>query len=323
MILTYCRDKSCPDSVKVAIFRQLEIIGGVQINAMKAMKIIPRLAGILGGLALIADASAQQVTNASLLQFGGTNFTLEVPTNNLLALAAVTGELRVLDSKGLILETNFVYLPRIKISDLSDSELHSLLETRTAYSALASFGPANERNAQSPVIENQLRQVWLQGKSLSEKIQTRLALLDLMRTYNSDLAYLPGSVAVANYTTVKADAANNRLALKTEVAANAADQVEDAEMNRAYDDTSRQSVHDAKWESEKAAESLARANTRAAIADNKSAAASQNVTDYINQCENISTQLAAYGVQISSSPPFYPVPSLSMRMEIDSERAGK
>ena len=44
---------------------------------------------------------------------------LETPMNNILVLSNVTGEVRVLDSKGLLLETNLVYLPRIKLSDLS------------------------------------------------------------------------------------------------------------------------------------------------------------------------------------------------------------
>ena len=42
----------------------------------------------------------------------------ETPMNNILVLSNVTGKVRVLDSKGLLLETNLVYLPHITLSDL-------------------------------------------------------------------------------------------------------------------------------------------------------------------------------------------------------------
>jgi hypothetical protein len=54
------------------------------------------------------------------------------PATNLLVLSNVAGKVRVLDSKGLLLESNFVYLPRIPFSDLSTADLQALLETKTA-----------------------------------------------------------------------------------------------------------------------------------------------------------------------------------------------
>ena len=242
------------------------------------------------------------------------------PASNRLVLSTVGGKARVLDSKGLLLESNLVYLPRIKISDLSNSELHSLLETKTAYVALTSFGPSSERNAQSVVIENQLRRVWLHGKSLSEKIQTRLELLDDMRAYNANIAWLPGLVTVAGGATAHASVADERSALKNQVAASAADQLNNTEDARALGDASHQQVHKA-WSDYKAAnESAIKADNRAAAADGRAAAVNQSVQSYLDACAAISGKLAAYGIHVPASPPFTPVPPLSMKAEVDAER---
>ncbi len=277
---------------------------------MKRAQFFP---GVLFGLAIAIGATAQPAATNSPV--------LPPPIHNRLVLATVSGKVRVLDSQGLILESNFQYLPRIKISGLSDQELHALLETKTAYAALTSFGIINERNAQSPVIENQLRQVWLQGKSLAQKIQTRLELLDAMRTYNSVLAYLPGSVAAANQAAAEALVANNRLTIRTEAAANAATQLDNAEIQRAYDDQgSWHQVHDAREEYQEANDRAYRATQTANAAAYQSAAASQQLINAMNQCAAISARLARYGIRVPASAPFYPVPPLSMRSEVDADR---
>ena len=43
--------------------------------------------------------------------------------------------------------------------------------------------------------------------------------------------------------------------------------------------------------------------------------------DYENKCAEISARLAARGISVPHSPPFYPIPPLSMRSEVDAERA--
>lgn len=277
------------------------------------MKNASYLLGVFVGLMFAAGVMAQPTaTNGPAMA---------VPAHNRLALADVSGKVRVLNSKGLILENNFQYLPLIKISDLSNKELHALLETKTAYAALTSFGAINERNAQSAAIENQFRQVWLQGKSLSEKIQTRLELLDAIRTYNSALAYLPSTVAAADRAAAEAIAANNRLAIKAEVAANDETQVVNAEIEHASGDgESWHQVHDARQESQKANDRVATASEIANAANFQSAAANQQVINVMNQCAAISAQLGRYGIIVPASAPFYPVPPLLMRSEVDAER---
>lgn len=261
-------------------------------------------------------------TGQPALAAGAAGTTLEAPTNNWLMLPNVTGELRVLDTNGLVLESNFVYLPRIHVTDLSDGELHALLETRTAYDALTKFGPVTATNAQSAVIEGQLQQIWVQGHSLAEKIQTRLQILNDMHAYNTDVALLPGTVNFANQAAAYAGAANDRLAQKSDLTAAAASRVDNAEEARAYgNDPAGGTVHDAREGYREEAERLERADNRAQIAASQLAAANQQVMDYENKCAEISARLAARGISVPHSPPFYPIPPLSMRSEVDAERA--
>jgi hypothetical protein len=237
------------------------------------MKNLCILLGIVFGLTTAGGVSAQTVATNSTS--GASSIPLKAPHSNRLTLSAIAGKVRVLNSKGLILETNYAYTAAIQISDLSDQELHALLETKTAYTALTAFGPVNERTTQSVAIENQLRQIWLQGKSLADKIQTRLELLDAMRNYNTTLAYLPGYVDVANQNAYVAGIADNRLAWRM--------------------------ANDSQWKY-RGAQRIASAEDTAYVADYQSAAANQQVSNYLNQCAAISAQVAAYGINIPASP---------------------
>ena len=82
---------------------------------------------------------------------------LPMPTSSLLVLSNVTGEVRVLDARGLVLESNLVYLPRIQLADLSPADLQSLLETKTAYDGLTTFGSGQGTNVHGAVMELQLQ----------------------------------------------------------------------------------------------------------------------------------------------------------------------
>jgi hypothetical protein len=266
-------------------------------------------------LALIVNLEAQTAPTDS------TGTALAAPTNNLLNLSTFAAEVRVLDAKGLVLETNFTYLPRLKISDLTDEELHALLETKTAYDALTTFGSRAGRNPLSPVIESQLHQIWINGKSLPEKIQTRLEILAEMNAYNTAVALLPGSVAYANQAALYFSAETNRLANKAQLASIAGSQVESAEVARAYgNDSTGTMVHNARENYQDEAARLDRANDRAAAANSLLAAANQQVTAYLHACASISALLTHQGISVSTAPPFSPIPPLSLKSEVDAER---
>ena len=245
----------------------------------------------------------------------------EAPTSDFLALSHASGEVRVLDSKGLLLESNQVYLPRIQLLDLSQAELEALLETKTAYAALTVYGSLHWTNAQSAVIENQLQRVWRHGGSLAEKMQTRLEIMADVREYNYNLIFLPGSMAVASQYDAQAAAVHDQVTNRAAIVAIAAARVDIAEQERAYGVAdARLAERQAQETYQEMAERLERANARAVIANGQAAAANHQATDYLANCAAISTRLASHGIIVPAVPPFYPIPPLTMQSEVDAER---
>ena len=243
------------------------------------------------------------------------------PTNEVAELSSVTGEVRVLDSKGLLIATNSVYLPRLQISDLSRGELLELLENKAAYSALTSLGNFRNRTAQSEQLESQMRQIWLQGKSLEDKIQTRLIILDEIRAYNNLVASLHGAVLYEGQAKASSLQADSQVANHSVNAAYAANRLDTANELRSYGfDGSRRAAYDAKKdlkESEKQLEKAQQSSDTAAMQIN---AANQQISANVNSASSHAARLATYGVNVPSSPPFFQVPPLLMRLEVDAER---
>ncbi len=246
---------------------------------------------------------------------------LSPPTNEVAELSSVTGEVRVLDSKGLLIATNSVYLPRLQISDLSRGELLGLLENKAAYSTLTSFGNVRNRTGQSEQFENQMRQIWLNGKSLADKIQTRLIILDEIRAYNNAVASFNDSVRYAGQARANANSTDLQVATHSVNAAYAANRLDTANELRSYGfDGSRRAAYDAKKdlkESEKQLEKAQQSSDTAAMQLN---AASQQVSAGANSASSHAARLGTIGIDVPSSPPFFQVPPLSMRLEVDAER---
>jgi hypothetical protein len=226
---------------------------------------------------------------------------LDTPTNTSLVLSNVSGELRVLDAQGLVLETNFNYLPRIKLADLSTDELHALLNTKVAYATLTTFPSFYGTNGQAAVLESQLRQIWLQGNSIADKIQTRLEILEDLREYNVTLALLPGSMAAADQYEIHAEAVNDRVASWQEPE------------RPEYGFGNREGRHEA-WEH------WERANVRAMAANGQAVGSEQQVEGYLAKCATLSARLATHGVLVSADPPFTFIPPLTMKAEVNQER---
>lgn len=268
------------------------------------------------GLALAASASGQ-----AAITIVSAGRSLEAPTNDILVLSNASGELRVLDSKGLVLEAGLDFLPRVKLADLSPSELHALLETKTAYAALTTFGSLQGTNAQRAAMENQLQQIWRHGQSLAEKIQTRLEILEDLREYNINLALLPASVVATSQYEVHAIAVDDRLTNRAALVVTADAQVEATEQERAAGDAgARLAEQQARETYRETTERYERANERAMIANGQAVGASQQLTDYLAKCAALSTRLASHGIHVPGAPPFYPVPPLMIKAEVDAER---
>ena len=270
---------------------------------------------------LIVMALAASAEGQSAVTSVPAGRSLATPTSNILVLSNVTGEVRVLDSKGLLLETHLVYLPRIKLSDLSQAELQSLLETKTAYAALTAYESLQQTNAQSAVIQNQLQQVWRQGKSLAEKMQTRLEILADLREYNYNLTFLPGSMAAASQYDAQAAAVNDRLTKRGAMVVTAAAQVDITEQERASGGAdARLAERQARETYQVMSNRVEKVNDQAIIANGQAANANQQVTDYLANCAALSIRLAGHGINVPGAPPFYPIPPLTMKAEVDAER---
>jgi hypothetical protein len=264
-------------------------------------------------LALASRAAAQS---------GG--HSLEPPTSNFLALSNISGDVRVLDAQGLVLEKNLSFLPRIALADLSQAQLQDLLETKTAYASLTEFGLVNGTNAQGTALESQLQQTWRQGPSLAGKIQTRLEILEDLRDYNTEIALLPGSLAAANQYALNVVPINNRLTNRAATVVATAAQVEMAEQYQAGGDAdAKLAAAQARANYRESAARVEVANDRAMIANGQVAGANQTVTDQLAKCAALAARLAAHGINVPATAPFSPVPPLNLRAEVDAARTGK
>ncbi len=244
------------------------------------------------------------------------------PTNDFLVLSNATGTVRVLDSKGLLLENNLVYLPRIPLADLSPAELQALLETKTAYASLTVFAPDLGTNTQGAVIEHQLQKIWQQGSSLAGKIQTRLEIMEDMRNYNNEVALVPGSMVAANQYAANEIPLNSRLTNRAATAVVAAAQVEVTEQDRAGGPMAHVAEQQAQENYRELAVRAERANDRDMAAKGQIAGANQQVADHLAKCTVLAARLASHGINVSATPPFSPVPLLTLQSEVDAERKG-
>jgi hypothetical protein len=247
---------------------------------------------------------------------------LTPPTSDFLVLSNATGTVRVLDSKGLVLEKHLAYLPRIPLADLSPAELQALLETKTAYASLTAFTSVHGTNAQSAVIERQLQTTWQQGPSLAGKIQTRLEILEDLRDYNNEIALLSGSLVAANQYVANEIPLNNRLTNRAATAVAAAAQVEVTERDRAGGPAAQVAEQQAQENYRELAGRPERANDRDMIANGQIAGANQQAADHLAKCTALATRLASQGINVSGTPPFSFIPPLIIQSEVDTERKG-
>jgi len=169
-------------------------------------------------------------------------------------------------------------------------------------------------------MERQLRRIWREGRSLAEKMQTRLEILADLREYNYNVAYLPESVAIAGQYNAQAAADKSRLTTRGATVVAAAAQVEATAIDlndSRVDPLAEQQAQEIYRESVARVE---RANDRAIIANARAANANQQATDYQANCVTISTRLAGLGIQVPGAPTFYPIPPLTLRSEVDADR---
>jgi hypothetical protein len=245
---------------------------------------------------------------------------LAPPTSDILVLSNVTGIVRGLDATGLLLEKNLVYLPRIPLTDLSPAELRALMETKTGYESLTGFTSLQGRHEPGAALERQLHEAWRKGGSLADKMQLRLEILRDLRSYNNEVALLPGEIAAVRQYEVAEIPIHDRLTNRAATAVAASAQVEATELDRAGNPSARLAEQQAQENYRELAVRVERANDRDVIAQGQVAGASQQVTDHEAKCAELAARLASHGINVAGAPPFYPVPSLTLRAEVDAER---
>ena len=242
------------------------------------------------------------------------------PTDDFLVLSNATGTVRVLNSKGLVLEQNLAFLPSISLADLSPAELHALLETKTAYASLTTFVTVHATNAQGAVIEQQLKQTWQQGPTLAGRMQTRLEILEDMRKYNNEVALIPGSLTVANRYAINDAVTQDRLTNRAATLVKAAARVEATELDRAGQPAARVAERQAQENYRELAARVERTDRQATFVNGQLAGANQQVADHLAKCAALATRLASHGINVPGTPPFSFIPPLLLQSEVDAER---
>jgi Concanavalin A-like lectin/glucanases superfamily len=244
----------------------------------------------------------------------------EAPTNNFIEIDNGAGEVRALDPKGLIIETtNFQYLPRIQIEDLSNEALFALFDNKTAYAALTTFGNPKARVPESENFESKMRSIWDSQKSLNDKIETRLTILREMKDYN---------VAASDY--------RQKIGVNSSIQQSATDAQKNAGYEATikigndalagirpfgYDRESRNIIYTAKKQQGQIADEAATAANAAVGAAIYANGIQQVIQKDLAACQLHASHLADYGIQVPNAPPFGFVPPLSLRYEIELERA--
>ncbi|MGP8201082.1 MAG: tetratricopeptide repeat protein [Limisphaerales bacterium] len=265
-------------------------------------------------------AQETQISDASEIQ---------PPTNDVVELSSVTGRVLTLDSQELqiLTETNSNISTRIALEDLRDSDYEKLLENKVAYSALTGFGWfGTQQNAGA--FESQMHSIWMNGNSLSQKIQTRLAILRYMNEYN----YAVNDYSKAKYSFTqfkdKVEKSNEQKQRFSDFCMEKARQ--DADKQRRIDNGEVVVTHlsplsgGLMWEargwqgnSEEAQRQIETNNATLAAQENL---ANQLISKANKQIDEALSFFGSVGIGVTHSPPFSLIPSLSMRSEVDAER---
>jgi hypothetical protein len=225
------------------------------------------------------------------------------------------GEIVTFNSTGFILKSNDAYLPRFALTNVAEPDFRALLESRTVYDALTLFRAGAPRTADSSYYETRLRVLWTNTPSLSARIRTRAAILDIMRAYNDSLAAYAGSVGFENNATAISKTAISSEYTDATASSNAAVKVGSAQNH--HDE------HEAWHDYRTANNNLNNDTIRATGASNLAVSMGQSAAAYRNNAEFYAARLASYGIGITTRPMLKPIPPLLMRFEVDLARVSQ
>ncbi|MEI9865365.1 MAG: hypothetical protein WDN00_12600 [Limisphaerales bacterium] len=113
-------------------------------------------------------------------------FNLPEPTNNAAAnskfnqVIVSTFSLKFI----FLIKTNGDSIPPTRIENIDEDDLRRLLESKIVYDKLTILGILKDDTESSRAYATKLHEIWENSANLSEKILTRLEILEAMRAYN-------------------------------------------------------------------------------------------------------------------------------------------
>jgi hypothetical protein len=246
---------------------------------------------------------------------------LSPPTNEIVELSGVTGEVLQFDSKGLVVETNSGNIMRMPMEELQNSDYQELLKNKVSYIALTTFGDFKARKPESEPVENQMRQIWLNGRTLQDKMTTRLVVLEDMLAYNSAVRTIVTSAGYRAQAESEAAGINVRINANMADAAAANARANEAADLEAYDySEARHAQFHALREQNNAEQNVSVLQNSGTVVATEINKDNQSIATSLQMASVYAKRLAGYGVIVPNSPPLCFIPPLSMRLEVDAER---
>lgn len=284
-------------------------VDGVRVNVPGA-----------GGMPLQSSAEAQPLakvppravnSNVSIDPVVGTKPRLAIatPTNNLVELSQVNGEVIYLDSKGVVVRTEGG-VKRIRHADMTDGDRILLMDTGRAYAALTGLKSPLPRGQVSENLEQVLDKVWQDGVSLLSRQTNRLAILEAMRDYN---------IASSTYHRLAGTPEIDLVALSREglqAFSRATDAIEDIRRS-----TTRRELRNATSNVKKALQDSDEASSRAEGAERNNQILRARTERARQDCLALEAQLAKLGVSLNLSPNFLLIPTISVTNAVNGSRS--
>jgi hypothetical protein len=128
-------------------------------------------------------------------------------SNNVVELSFGSGAIVQFDLNGLILRGEHGLLPRTPWNLITEDDVRVLLKAPKVFDALASYGYTNTKvlPIAAPTFgwEKQISAIWTEGKSLREKVITRIVILRLCSECNQARSAYLGTLAASRQYAAK------------------------------------------------------------------------------------------------------------------------
>jgi TPR repeat protein len=295
-------------------------------------------------LAGVAFISSAQPSISHLDTNSDQSFNIPEPTNDVISNSRF-GDVVVSTFNSdyiILLKTNGDSVPKLNIDNMSDDDLHHLIECRFIYDKLTKVMASGNNTGDTDAYAKKLHEVWVSQTNLAQKIRTRVEILDAMRGYNhATEVYLANAGEI--HSTVETAQSLNQTADNAVANAANAKAVANAATDR-FIDSFNQGDYNARPIDPNYSEKIGSFNSSALsgyAADNAYATAADNAENAQSQadsaaqiasrtqmsvsqanltCSQAVQTLAQYGILPENSADDFEFPTLSVKCDIDAER---